>query len=202
MERAGSKKRLAHDRETRNRVRPSLLLPPPPLRFGIINSASAIGPWHTGWIVNSKPTGMHIFRGYKRVQGQGFFARYSPVVRADTNGTHGWALRVPSSWSLNKGEPARPAPEGGGGSESLLFEDEGKCTSRSQHLRETRITDAIHNRWSRAQRRIAKKWFPLPTLKIVMSVLQITIHWVYLGGFSRRISVPYWLFVLKIRESQ
>lgn len=89
MERAGSKKRLAHDRETRNRVRPSLLLPPPPLRFGIINSASAIGPWHTGWIVNSKPTGMHIFRGYKRVQGQGFFARYSPVVRADTNGTHG-----------------------------------------------------------------------------------------------------------------
>ena len=63
--------------------------PPSPLRFGIINSASAIGPWHTGWIVNSKPTGMHIFRGYKRVQGQGFFARYSPVVRADTNGTHG-----------------------------------------------------------------------------------------------------------------
>lgn len=40
------------------------------------------------------------------------------------------------------------------------------------------------------------------TLKIVISVLQITIHWVYLGRFSRRISVPYWLFVLKIRESQ
>lgn len=114
--------------------------------FGIINSASAIGPWHTGWIVNSKPTGMHIFRGYKRVQGQGFFARYSPVVRADTNGTHGWALRVPSSPAAKQRRTGRDQPRTGGrreGGESLLFEDEGKCTSRSQHLRETRITDAM-----------------------------------------------------------